>query len=119
MRMSFLNIFSKPETGPSRGASIMLRCSNLSPSNYARATSAIEKTGIKGVMEITSDGKIALDLEGPHTTIEKLLSDTQYSLFGCPCESELVWKPFANKYSMFIARPYMVVKAPPSDKNKP
>ena len=117
--MSLFNLFSKPEAGPSRGATIQLRCCNLSPSNYARAVNLIEKTGIKGVMEMTPDGKIKLDLEGPHTTIEKILNDAQRTLFGCTCESELVWKPFANKHNVFVARTYLAVKAPPCDKQKP
>lgn len=117
--MSFSNIFSKPEAGPSRGASLVLRCSNLSPSHYQNAAQAIEKMGLKGFMEMSKDGKITIDIEGPHEVVEKLLNLAEKTLFGCACETELVWKPFANKYSRFIAHPYFAAQPPTSDKKPP
>jgi hypothetical protein len=114
--MSIFGLFSKTDTSPARGASIELRCCNLSPQNYFNAAKAIENSGVKGIMEMTPNGKIKLDIEGPFETIEKLMSKTQSSLLGCTCENELTWKPFANRHRTFLAHPFLVVKSPPCDK---
>lgn len=116
--MSIFSFFSKKEEGTFRAASIVVRCSGLSPLYYDRATKAIEKTGIKGVMEMMPGGKIKLDLQGPPSTIEKLLADTERSLFGRACESELVWKPLTTKSRVFAALPYVAAKTLPANEKK-
>ena len=117
--MSFFNLFSKPDSSPHRGASITLRCANLQPSYYQNAAQTIKKMGLKGTMGMTKDGMIKVDVEGPSSAIGELLNLTESTLFGCPCESELVWKPLGNKFRTFVALPYVAAQPPSSDQKPP
>jgi hypothetical protein len=101
-----------------RGAVLQLQCSGLLPTNYYSAAKKIEATGLQGVMNMTKEGKIVIEVEGGHSVIEKLVKEIDRMLFACACQTELTWVPFANKYHTFVAHPFVAAEPPAGDKRK-
>jgi hypothetical protein len=69
-------------------------------------------------MRTTKEGNIMIEVEGTHSMIEKLMKNLDHNLFVCPCQNELVWLPFANKYRGFFANAFVASESPPCDKRK-
>ena len=99
MFKTILNRIFTEEPVHQNAAMIDIECMHISPSAYSEAARKIEKLGLRGILKSLPEGKVKLDLEGPHAMIEQLTRDLDAGrIFSLPCKNEVVWGRFQNKF---------------------